>query len=171
VLFDRDGTLIENVPYNGDPGLVVPMPEAREAVDRLRAAGLPVAVVSNQSAIGRGWLTPEDVQSVNARVEELLGPFDWWAVCPHAPDEGCDCRKPAPGLILDTAARLGVDPTECLVVGDSISDMEAARSAGAHGVLVVPAGAAFEADSSFPVAHDLADVVALAVDAARARSV
>src|SRR2546429_2398074 len=72
VFFDRDGTLIEDVPYNGDPGKVRPRPGARQALDRLRKAGLPVAVVSNQSGLARGRLTWDDVAAVNARVEELI---------------------------------------------------------------------------------------------------
>jgi hypothetical protein len=78
VLLDRDGTLIRDVPYNGDPAKVVPMPGAREALDRLRAAGVRLAVVSNQSGVARGLITPEQVDAVNARVEELLGPIGPW---------------------------------------------------------------------------------------------
>ena len=102
-------------------------------LDRLRAAGLPLAVVSNQSGIGRGLLTREAVDAVNRRVEELLGPFAGFYVCPHAPEDGCDCRKPKPKLILDAARALGVDPACCVVVGDRESDVEAARNAGAIG--------------------------------------
>ncbi|UMG93655.1 HAD-IIIA family hydrolase [Nocardioides sp. TF02-7] len=99
VLFDRDGTLVHDVPYNGDPALVRPTEHARDVLDRLRAAGVRVGVVTNQSAIGTGRLEPEQVAAVNRRVEELLGPFDGIYVCPHAPDAGCACRKPAPGLV------------------------------------------------------------------------
>ncbi|MDQ3944917.1 MAG: HAD-IIIA family hydrolase, partial [Actinomycetota bacterium] len=84
VLFDRDGTLVEDVPYNPDPSRVVPMPGAEEALRRLRAAGVATAVVSNQSGIGRGRLTPAEVEAVNARVQELLGPLGPVVVCPHA---------------------------------------------------------------------------------------
>ena len=95
VLFDRDGTLVVDVPYNGDPALVVPMPGAREAIALVRAAGLPIGVVSNQSGIARGIVTAEQVEAVNAAVDALLGGFDVWRICPHGPDDGCDCRKPA----------------------------------------------------------------------------
>jgi histidinol-phosphate phosphatase family protein len=136
VLFDRDGTLIEDVPYNGDPDRVAPLPGAVEALERLRAAGLAVGVVSNQSGIARGLLGHDDVLAVNRRVEELLGPLDAIEYCPHAPDDGCACRKPAPGLVLAAAARLGVDARRCAVVGDIGADVEAARAVGARGVLV-----------------------------------
>ncbi|MER7481906.1 HAD family hydrolase [Streptomyces sp. NPDC126510] len=136
VLFDRDGTLVADVPYNGDPALVTLMPGAREAVDAVRAAGVPVGVVTNQSGVARGLLTRSHVESVRLRVEELLGPFAVWAVCPHGPGEGCACRKPAPGLILAACRRLAVPPERTAVIGDIGADMEAARAAGARGVLV-----------------------------------
>jgi histidinol-phosphate phosphatase family protein len=136
VLFDRDGTLIADVPYNADPARVAPMPGARAALERLRAAGVPTAVVSNQSGVARGLLSRADVAAVNARMEELLGPLGPIEFCPHGPDDGCACRKPAPGLVLRAAERLGVDPRECVVVGDIGADVEAAAAAGARGVLV-----------------------------------
>lgn len=131
VLFDRDETIVVDVPFNGDPELVEPAPNGRALLDRLRAAGLPLAVVSNQSGVGRGMITAEAVEAVNRRVEELLGPFAGFFVCPHAPGDACECRKPKPKLILDAARALGVDPACCVVVGDRESDVEAARSAGA----------------------------------------
>jgi histidinol-phosphate phosphatase family protein len=136
VLFDRDGTLVVDVPYNGDPAKVVPMPGALAALERLRAAGIPTAVVSNQSAVARGMITGEQVELVNRRVEELLGPLGPWCWCPHAPGEGCGCRKPAPGLVVQAASALGVAPGECVVVGDVGADVAAARAAGARAVLV-----------------------------------
>jgi HAD superfamily hydrolase (TIGR01662 family) len=136
VLFDRDGTLVHDVPYNGDPARVAPLPGAREAVDRLRRAGVRVGVVSNQSGVARGLLSGEQVRAVNARVDDLVGPFDTWVVCTHAPEDGCGCRKPRPGMVLEAARRLGVPPARCVVVGDIAADLEAAAAAGAAGVLV-----------------------------------
>ena len=136
VLFDRDGTLVVDVPYNGDPDRVVATPGAREALGRLRAAGVLTAVVSNQSGVARGFIRAEQVAAVNRRVEELLGPMGPWLVCMHGPGDGCGCRKPAPGLVKAAAAELGVDPADCVVVGDVGSDVAAARAAGARAVLV-----------------------------------
>ena len=136
VLLDRDGTIVVDVPYNGDPARVVPVDGAREALDRLRALGVRLGVVSNQSGIGSGRITVDQVEAVNARVGELLGPFDVWRYCPHARDEGCDCRKPAPGMVKDACAELGVPPERCVLVGDIGSDVEAAEAAGARGILV-----------------------------------
>jgi histidinol-phosphate phosphatase family protein len=136
VLLDRDGTLVRDVPYNGDPSAVTPMPGARGALDRLRAAGIPVAVITNQSGIGRGLLTGDEVEAVNARIEALLGPFDGWFVCPHTDEDGCECRKPAPGLIRQAAAELGVAAPDCVVIGDIGSDVRSAAAAGATAILV-----------------------------------
>ena len=162
VLFDRDGTLVRDVPYNGDPDRVVPLPGAREALDRLRAAGVPVAVVSNQSGVARRLVTMEQVAAVNRRVEELLGPLGPWVVCPHRPDEGCACRKPAPGLLLKAADLLGVEPACCAVVGDIGADVEAAQAVGARPVLVPTERTRREEVEQAPeVASDLAAAVEL----------
>jgi HAD superfamily hydrolase (TIGR01662 family) len=136
VLFDRDGTLVVDVPYNGDPARVRPMPGAREALRLLREARIHVGVVTNQSGIARGLVTAEQAERVNRRVEELLGPFAVWQVCPHGPGDGCACRKPRPGMVLAAAHRLGVAPERVAVVGDIGADVEAAAAAGATAVLV-----------------------------------
>jgi HAD superfamily hydrolase (TIGR01662 family) len=136
VLLDRDGTLVHDVPYNGDPELVAPMPGARAALGRLRAAGIPLAVISNQSAIASGRLTRAQVDAVNARIEELLGPIGPWVICPHGPQDGCGCRKPRDGMIWEAADKLGVPPARCAVIGDVGADVEAARNAGARAILV-----------------------------------
>ena len=168
VLFDRDGTLVVDVPYNGDPAQVVAMPGARQALDRLRHAGIPTAVVSNQSGIARRLLTTEQVDAVNRKVEELLGPLGPWAVCPHGDDDGCRCRKPAAGLVLQAAEALGVDPRRVAVVGDIGADMEAARAAGARGVLVPnPATRPEEVAAAPEVAGDLSAAVDLLIGSGR----
>jgi histidinol-phosphate phosphatase family protein len=161
VLFDRDGTLVVDVPYNTDPDLVEPMPTATAAVAALRAAGVKVGVVSNQSGVARGLITPAQLGAVNARVEEIFGPFDTWQVCPHGPDDGCPCRKPQPGLVLAGAAALGVDPVDVVVVGDIGSDMGAAAAAGARAVLVPTAVTRTEEVQRAPAtAATLAEAVA-----------
>ncbi|MEJ2870726.1 HAD family hydrolase [Actinomycetospora sp. OC33-EN08] len=156
VLFDRDGTLVHDVPYNGDPDRVAPVDTARPALDRLRAAGIATGVVSNQSGIARGLLTAAQVDAVNARLDELVGPIGVWAWCPHGPDDGCSCRKPAPGLVLDAARRLGVSPDEVAVIGDIGADVGAAAAAGARSVLVPTAVTRqAEIDAAPLVARDL----------------
>lgn len=163
VLFDRDGTLVHDVPYNDDPALVEPVPGAREALDRLRAAGVPIGVVTNQSGVAAGLIRPDRLWAVHARVEELLGPFDVWEVCPHGERDGCACRKPRPGLIQRAARALGVPPGECVVIGDIGRDMAAARAAGARGILVpTPQTSPKEVAAAAEIAADLAQAVTLA---------
>ncbi|MGW0495983.1 D-glycero-alpha-D-manno-heptose-1,7-bisphosphate 7-phosphatase [Streptomyces sp. NPDC003007] len=160
VLFDRDGTLVHDVPYNGDPAQVRPVGGAREALDLLRARGIRTGVVSNQSGVARGLITAQDVRRVNHRVDQLLGPLGVWAVCPHGPDDGCPCRKPAPGLILWAAGRLCLNPADVVVIGDIGADVEAARRAGAHGILVPNATTRPEEVAAAPhVAPDLLGAV------------
>jgi D-glycero-D-manno-heptose 1,7-bisphosphate phosphatase len=164
VLFDRDGTLVVDVPYNGDPALVQPMPGALEAVAAVRAAGLPTGVVSNQSGIARGIVSREQVDAVNARVDELFGGFDTWQVCPHGPEDGCDCRKPAPGMVLRAAAALGVDPARTVVIGDIAADVGAAHAAGGRAVLVpTPVTREEEVAAAPAVAADVAEAVRIAL--------
>lgn len=166
VLFDRDGTLVVDIPYNGDPARVVAVPGAAEALDRLRAAGIATAVVSNQSGVARGLLSRADVDAVNARVEQLLGPLGPVLVCEHGPDDGCACRKPAPGLVLQAAAALGLPPERCVVVGDIGADVSAAVAAGARPVLVpTDVTRPEEVDAAPEVAADLASAVDLVLGA------
>ncbi|WP_045731295.1 D-glycero-alpha-D-manno-heptose-1,7-bisphosphate 7-phosphatase [Pseudarthrobacter chlorophenolicus] len=162
VLFDRDGTLVVDVPYNGNPALVRPMPGAREVLDALRASGIATGVVSNQSGIARGLISEEDVASVNARVEELLGPFDVWEFCPHSDQDKCSCRKPAPGMVHSACRKLGIDESEAALIGDIGADVLAAEAAGATGVLVpTPVTRAEEVAAARLVARDLAGAVRL----------
>ena len=163
-LFDRDGTLVRDVPYNGDPELVQPMPGAPEVLRHLRSLGMLTGVVTNQSGVARGLLTTAEVDAVNRRVEDLLGPFDVWEVCFHSPDESCACRKPAPGMILSACRRLGVEPGETVYIGDIGADVEAAENAGSWGIMVPTAQTLdSETAAATTVAQDLAGVLRLVV--------
>ncbi|MEU3947804.1 HAD family hydrolase [Streptomyces sp. NPDC029526] len=165
VLFDRDGTLVHDVPYNGDPARVRPVEGAREAVAALRQRGVRTGVVTNQSGIARGLITETDARAVNRRVDDLLGPFDVWALCPHGPDDGCACRKPRPGMVLWAAGRLCTDPADCVVIGDIGADVEAAHRAGARAVLVpTPATRPAETAAAPHVAPDLTTAVRAVLD-------
>jgi len=162
VLFDRDGTLVADVPYNRDPALVAPIPGARAALEQARQAGQRVGMVTNQSGVAKGLLRASEVDAVNRRVAELLGPFDIVLSCSHGDSDGCACRKPAPGLVLAAAAALGVPPERCAVVGDSARDVEAAERAGATGVLVPgPATPSQDVCRARHVAATLQEAVAL----------
>ncbi|TCO33791.1 histidinol-phosphate phosphatase family protein/HAD superfamily hydrolase (TIGR01662 family) [Rathayibacter tanaceti] len=136
ILFDRDATLVVDVPYNGDPAQVSPMPTALDAVERARESGLALGVVTNQSGIARGLIDRAQADAVNRRVDELFGGFDVWMLCPHGPEDGCTCRKPAPGMVLGAAEALGLPADSLAVIGDIGADVGAATAAGARGVLV-----------------------------------
>jgi D-glycero-D-manno-heptose 1,7-bisphosphate phosphatase len=136
VLLDRDGTIVVDVPYNGNPDLVRPVENAKASLDRLRAAGLRVGVLTNQSGVGRGMITSEQVRAVNARVEALLGPFDGWYVCEHGPEDDCPCRKPKIRLVLDAARDWNIDPSQIAIIGDKADDVLTAENAGALGIRV-----------------------------------
>lgn len=166
VLFDRDGTLVRDVPYTGRPDRVEPMPQAREVLQYVRSRGLATGVLSNQSGIGRGILTREQVAAVNGRIEQLLGPFDLWEICPHRAEDGCDCRKPAPGLLRRACRRLQIAPAEAVYIGDIGSDIDAASAAGVRGVMVpteltLPA----EVAAAREVARDLRSAIDLVLTA------
>jgi HAD superfamily hydrolase (TIGR01662 family) len=171
VLFDRDGTLIRDVPYNGDPTLVELMPQARAVLQSLRSLGIAIGVVSNQSGIGRGILTTAQVAAVNLRVEQLLGRFDVWELCPHRPEDGCNCRKPAPFMIRGACRRLGITTAEAAYIGDIGADVEAARAAGARGVMVpTPLTLSAEVDAAPEVAVDLRSALCLLMKAPSERT-
>ncbi|GAA4901492.1 HAD superfamily hydrolase (TIGR01509 family) [Stackebrandtia albiflava] len=168
ILFDRDDTLIVDVPYLSDPTAVTPVAGARDLLDRLRAAGIKVGVVSNQSGVAKGLISRDQLAAVEAAVRDALGPFDTWQVCPHDDGDGCDCRKPAPGMVRRAAADLGVDPADCVVIGDTGADVAAAGAAGARGILV-PTGRTRPEEVEWAaefahVASDLRHAVSIALD-------
>jgi histidinol-phosphate phosphatase family protein len=168
VLFDRDGTLIEDVPFNADPGLVRPTPYARDAIERLRAEGIATAVITNQSGVARGLFAMNDVEAVNQRVEELLGPVGPWFVCPHGEDEGCRCRKPGSEMVVRAATAVGTTPAECVVIGDTGADVQAALRAGARAILVPnPRTRAEEIRDAPEVATSLPHAIDLVLGATR----
>jgi histidinol-phosphate phosphatase family protein len=117
--------------------------------------------------VARGLITTAQVEACNAKLADLLGPFDTVQVCPHGPDDGCACRKPAPGMVLDAAARLGLAAGEVAVVGDIGADVRAARAAGARAVLVPTAHTRPDEVENAPlVARDLAEAVRLVLEEA-----
>jgi histidinol-phosphate phosphatase family protein len=146
VFLDRDGTLIEDVGYPRDPEAVRLLEGAPEALAALRRAGFALVVVSNQSGIGRGLVTRDEARAVHDRfVRELRAhgvELDDVRYCPHSPEDACACRKPAAGLLLDSARELGLDLGRSFMVGDKPDDVEAGRAAGCRTVLLGAAGAA-----------------------------
>lgn len=143
VLVDRDGTIgrCDAGEYILTPERFVLLPGAGQGLRALQDAGHRLAVVTNQAALGRGWIEPETLDAIHERMSELLAAHGVTAiegvyVCPHVPEEGCSCRKPAPGLALRAARELGFDPRAAIVVGDRPADVEMGRRIGATTVLV-----------------------------------
>lgn len=140
VLLDRDGTIIVERDHLSLPGQVELLPGAAEGLRRLRRLGLGLVVVSNQSAIGRGFFDESRLEAIHGRLRELLKAggveLDAIYVCPHQPDDGCSCRKPATGLVQQAAREYDFDPAQSFVVGDKECDIELGRRVGAVTILV-----------------------------------
>ena len=141
VLLDRDGTLLNERGYLGDPSDIKFYRCAAPGLRRLQKAGFRLVIVSNQSGIGRGYFTRDDFARVSDRFVAMLQRqgvrIDGIYFCPHLPDAGCDCRKPAPGLARRAARELNLDLKRSYVIGDQLRDVELARNIGARGVLVL----------------------------------
>ena len=151
VFLDKDGTLVENVPYNADPARLQLAAGAAEGVQRLHAAGYALAVVSNQAGVAHGVFPESALASVEQRLRELLArlgvPLAGFYYCPHHPAAElapyrmrCGCRKPAPGLVLRAARAHDADLAGSWMVGDILDDVEAGRRAGCRTVLVNSGG-------------------------------
>ena len=141
LILDRDGVINEDSDnYIRSVDQWVPIPGSLEAMARLHRAGVPLAVATNQSGIARGYYDLAELEAMHDKLRRLLaalgGEVAAIEYCPHGPDDGCDCRKPLPGMIERLLARFGVAPERALVVGDSVRDLEAAAAAGVPAVLV-----------------------------------
>ncbi|NDF17430.1 MAG: HAD family hydrolase, partial [Verrucomicrobia bacterium] len=140
VFLDRDDTLIENIPYLGDPSQVRLLPGAAEACQRLRQAGFPLLVVSNQSGVGRGLISKDQVRAVDQKMEILLGgsgTITRYYHCYAAPGDPYDeRRKPSPAMLQEGARDFGLDLARCVLVGNRLSDIQAGIRAGCSSVLL-----------------------------------
>jgi len=140
VLLDRDGTIIEDRNYLADPDGVALLPGAVAGLRRLTQAGYRLALLTNQSGIGRGLFDLAAMHRVHERLADLLARHDIHLdgifFCPHAPEEHCGCRKPLPGLFRQAECALGVRPERACVIGDKQADVELGRNVGARAILV-----------------------------------
>jgi len=141
VVLDRDGVINrDRADYVKTPAELVFLPGSLDAIAALGRAGFGIVVATNQSGVGRGLFGIADLDAIHDRLQaevsaaggHLAGIF----ACPHAPEAGCACRKPRPGLLERIAHWAGIEPAQMIVVGDSARDLEAARGAGARAVLV-----------------------------------
>jgi D-glycero-D-manno-heptose 1,7-bisphosphate phosphatase len=163
VFLDRDGTIIVEKNYLGDPAQVVLLDGAIEGLRAMARRSLPLVVVSNQSGVGRGYFSAEQAHAVERRLDEILLregiAIAGWYMCPHAPDEKCECRKPLPGMIHAAVHDLDLDPTRSFVIGDKRSDIDLASAVGAKGILVTTGHGHLDVDYALslpaPVCRDL----------------
>jgi D-glycero-D-manno-heptose 1,7-bisphosphate phosphatase len=141
VFLDRDGVLVREIVRDGDafaPTRVEDfalVEEAAEQVDRLRAAGLLCIVFTNQPEVARGLLAPEVLEQMHQALRSSVA-VDDIVVCPHVDADGCDCRKPSPGMLRQAAEQWEVDLERSFVVGDRWRDIDAGRAAGCYTVLL-----------------------------------
>ncbi|TAK84985.1 MAG: HAD family hydrolase [Betaproteobacteria bacterium] len=165
VFVDKDGTLVHNVPYNVDPARIALTQNAAHAVRELAARGFSIFVVSNQPGAALGLFPEEKLRHVEGRLRELLPALDGFYYCPHAPDTGCGCRKPAAGLLERAAREHAVDLGASWMVGDILDDVEAGRRAGCRTILVDNGNETewrlTEARAPHHVAGDLAEAAAI----------
>lgn len=155
VVLDRDGTLSPDPEdFVRAPEDWVPLPGALEAVARLNHGGWRVVLASNQSGLGRGLFDVATLNAVHARMHKLLaaagGRIEAVFFCPHAPEDDCACRKPAPGLFLDIARRMGVSPAQIVAAGDSVRDVQAAAAAGCQAHLIRTGQSSLAGDAPLP---------------------
>ena len=159
---DRDGTLMHDTGYVGDPALVEVYPGVSEALGRLKAAGFKTIIVTNQSGIPRGYFTETDFHKVQARFETLVGPglIDAVYYCAEHPDHATDRRKPGPGMLLEGARDHGIDLARSWMIGDRAGDVEAGVRAGVRSILVrTGEGAKADGSGAAHVAESFAEAV------------
>lgn len=169
VFFDRDGTLMREVEYCKDPSLVETPRGLREALAELRRAGFLRVIVTNQSGIGRGWISPAQYEAVQAELlRQLGGEIDGTWMCPDVPGTASPRRKPAPGMLLEAAAELGISLPRSFMVGDKAADAEAGARAGVRRSILVRTGYGREEVAKCPpgtvVCEDVLEAVRLILD-------
>ena len=150
VFVDRDGTVCFDRHYLADPAGLDLVPTVAEGIARMNAAGIPVIMVTNQSGIARGRFCESTLLDIHAELRRMLAAkgarVDDVFFCPHLPDAGCSCRKPAPGMLIQAKEKHGVDLTKSFVIGDRMMDIEMAHAVGAIGVLVPEPGDQYSVD-------------------------
>jgi histidinol-phosphate phosphatase family protein len=173
LFIDRDGVIVVEKDYLADPEEVELVDGAADALRRARQAGWRLVGVSNQSGIGRGRFGVAEFEAVMTRLDAILVaagcPLDAFFYCPHAPDDGCACRKPRPGLLDEAAREIVWEPARSWVIGDKVSDVDLALGAGMRGILVRTGHGTRQeaklADRDAVVCDDLAGAIAHILEA------
>lgn len=173
IFLDRDGVIIENRPsYVRRVSDVTFYPQALAAISRVRRSPYKVVVITNQAGVGKGLISPDVAEEVNSRIVGEIaaagGRVDAVMVCPHRPEDGCDCRKPKPGLLLRAAVEHSLDLSRSILIGDALTDLMAGRAAGVHMLVLVRTGRGAEqavlpevsALDAFRIYDTLADALA-----------
>jgi D-glycero-D-manno-heptose 1,7-bisphosphate phosphatase len=176
IILDRDGVInYDSADYIKSADEWIPIPGSIEAISRLSQNGYRIIIVSNQSGISRKKFTIDDLNGIHQKMIMHLGQYggsiEAIVFCPHGPRQGCDCRKPKPGMLFDIANRLRISLKDIYFVGDSQRDLDAAQAAGAKPVLVRTGNGALLDDSGsvpvdVPVYTDLAEFVDTLLNAA-----
>lgn len=170
IFLDRDGVIIENREnYVRSWSDVCLIPAALQALRRWSTLGVAIVMVTNQACVGKGIITLEQAEQINWRVIAQVtgdgGRIDAAYLCPHRPDENCDCRKPKPGMLLRATHDLDLDLARSVMIGDAITDMQAAQAAGVRAILVKTGRGALESQAfAGAMWFDLADDLACAFD-------
>jgi D-glycero-D-manno-heptose 1,7-bisphosphate phosphatase len=166
-LVDRDGTINEERHHLATAADVALIPGSADALVCLRDLGLGIVVVTNQAEVGRGNLAPAELNRIHGRLQTLLADqgatLDAIEVCPHRPEDGCDCRKPKPGMALRAAERFGFAPDASVVIGDHLADLGMGRAIGATTILVRTGHGANEESKAGDLADHVTDDLAGAV--------
>ena len=141
VILDRDGVINEDSPdFIKSPAEFSPLPGSIQAIARLKQAGFTVVVATNQSGLARGLFDRKALRAMHRKLRRLVaaegGHVDRIVVCPHGPDDDCDCRKPRDGLLRRLGSHYGTSLADVPVIGDSLRDLEAAMASGARPILV-----------------------------------
>ena len=151
-LLDRDGTIIVDRVYLSDPDGIEFTPGAIEGLRLLRDAGFVLVLITNQSGIARGFFDAATLERIHDRLATMLAAeglrLEAIYFCPHRPDDGCDCRKPPPRMLIEAMRDLGFGPDEAVMIGDSDADMGAASAAGVRAVRVAGAGGSASIESA-----------------------
>lgn len=164
VILDRDGVInFDSTEYIKSPEEWLPMPGSLDAIAQLNRAGYQVVIATNQSGVGRGYYDLETLDSIHEKLMRELaahgGYVDHIFFCPHRPDDGCDCRKPKPGLLHQIAEKYQVDLRDTFFIGDSSGDVSAALAVGSTPVLVMT-GNGQTTSEKFPDVKRFADLAA-----------